>query len=110
MRPAIKLFAAVLAMAIATPSFAYGVKGEPEKGYYLLNSASTAPLYVYDSSNSFAKKRMKPQEYLDAHCPGAVVSEINIARTPGYLQAESSVQIVFEMPVRGCDEVVSYLR
>lgn len=101
MQKPLKLFALALSMATATSVCAYQVEGEPEKGFYVVNIHSSAPLRVVDGF--FSKEQLTPQEYLDRKCPGAKVLEINMAGVPGYAKTSTSVQIVFEMPSQGCN-------
>ena len=101
MQKPLKLFALALAMVTANSVCAYQVEGEPEKGFYVVSIHSTAPVRVQDGF--WGKEELTPQEYLDRRCPGAKVSEIDMAGVPGYARNSTSVQIVFEMPARGCN-------
>ncbi|WP_408602228.1 hypothetical protein [Pseudomonas sp. PLMAX] len=105
MKTALKLLAVALSMVTATSVCAYQVGGEPEKGFYVVTSVSSAPLIVLDGL--WKKERVTPQEYLDRHCPSAKVSEINIAGAPSFNQPSIAVQIVFEMPAQGCNSTRS---
>lgn len=101
MKTPLKILALALSMVTATSVCAYQVEGEPEKGFYVVDIHSSAPLRVVDGF--WGKERLSPQEYLDRKCPGAKVSEINIARVQSYGQGQISVQIVFAMPAHGCN-------
>jgi hypothetical protein len=100
MKSALKFFTAALAMATVTSAGAYQVPGQPEKGFYVVDVTSTAPLRVM--SDFWGKENIDPQQYLDRKCPGAKVDEINLARWESFNQNHASVQIVFVMPEKGC--------
>lgn len=99
-------FAAVglaLGAAIASQgAFAYQVEGQPEKGFFVVDVASTAPVTVVNGF--WGKEKISAQEYLDKACVGAKVSEINFLRYGGssYSSTSDAVQIVFVMPEHGC--------
>lgn len=102
MQNPLKLFALVLAMGTATSVCAYQVEGGLEKGFYVVDIHSSAPLRVVDGLGGY--EQLTPQEYLDRHCPDAKVLEINMAGVPRNGRLSTSVQIVFEMPARGCNK------
>lgn len=79
-------------------AFAYQVEGQPEKGFFLVEVATTAPVMVVNGF--WGKERITPQEYLDKRCVGAKVSEISYARGGQY--QSDDIQIVFVMPSGGC--------
>lgn len=97
MKSAFKFSTAALAMVMASSACAYG-EGRVEKGFYVVSVKSTAPLRV--SEGLWDRQRLTPQELLDLKCPGAKVSEVNIANW----KSTRDVQIVFEMPVNGCKD------
>jgi surfactin synthase thioesterase subunit len=82
-------------------AFAYQVEGLPEKGFFIVDLATTAPVTV--RNRYFGKDRITPQEYLDKRCVGAKVSEINVLRySATYTPISDAIQIVFVMPKNGC--------
>jgi hypothetical protein len=74
------------------------VEDQPEKGYYLVEVKTTAPLRVAD--NFWGNELVTPQQVLDRKCPGAKVSEINVATW----ERCHCAQIVFVMPPNGCKD------
>lgn len=82
-------------------AFAYQVEGLPEKGFFIVDLATTAPVMV--RNRYWGKDRITPQEFLDKRCVGAKVSEINVLRySATYTAITDAVQIVFVMPKNGC--------
>lgn len=104
MKAVLGFLTAATALVAASHAGAYQVAGEPEKGFYIADISSSAPLRVEDGG--WGAELLTPQELLDRRCPGAKVSEINIARVKSYAQRETSVQIVFVMPAQGCIQKV----
>jgi hypothetical protein len=105
MKSPLKFFTAALAMTTVTSVCAYQVQGQPEKGFYLVDVTSTAPLKVW--ADVWSRESVAPQQYLDHKCPGAKVDEINLARWESIDQNVASVQIVFVMPAQGCQSAQS---
>jgi hypothetical protein len=100
MKKTLKLLALALTMITASSAFAYPVDGGTEKGFFLVEMHSSAPLLV--KTSRLNKELRTPQEYLDKHCPGAKVSDIAIAAMPSYMHESTQIQIVFPMPAGGC--------
>lgn len=87
---------------VSQGAFAYQVEGHPEKGFFVVDLASTAPVTV--ENGFWGKEKITAQEYLDKACVGAKVGEINFLRYGGnsYSTPSDAIQIVFVMPSGGC--------
>jgi len=91
----------LLAFAFAAPAMAYPVSStSPKTGFYVADIASTAPVMIADGF--WGREHLTPEQYVSRKCPGAAVTEINLASTPSYGESDTSVQIVFTMPQGGC--------
>lgn len=94
-------FLPLLALFVAAPALAYPVSDKsPETGFYVADIASTAPVMI--AEGFLGSEHITPQQYVNKKCPGAVITEINLASTPTYGKSDTSVQIVFTMPQGGC--------
>ncbi|WP_274644258.1 hypothetical protein [Pseudomonas serbica] len=100
MKKALKLLALAFPLFTATSVVAYPVDGGPEKGFFLVEMHSSAPLLV--KTTGWHGELLTPQEFVDKQCPGAKVSDIAIAGVPTYLHESTMIQIVFPMPINGC--------
>lgn len=94
-------FLAIFAAFAAIPAMAYPIsENAPVMGFYVAAVESTAPVLVSYGWNG----KLTPEQYVEKKCPGAKVTEINMAATPTYANGDTKVQIVFSMPRQGCLE------
>jgi hypothetical protein len=94
---------AICAAASSQSALAYQVEGQPEKGFFIEDLVTTAPVTV--RNGYWGTGRLTPQEYLDKRCVGAKVSELNVLRYAAtYTPVTDAIQIVFVMPPNGCTE------
>ena len=89
-------------LAFATPAVAFPVsESTGEMGFYVAEIVSTAPVRLLGWRDG-GKVSLTPDEFVSKGCPGAVITEINLAKMPTQRYPATSVQIVFKIPSRGC--------